>query len=263
LNPIVARRRQIAIVAVVLVLGVGYVGWQELPRDRARPAKIGEALRAFRARAVRPLRVRPGEPAPGVYRYATTGRESVDAAILSAGHVFPHASTIAVIPTRCGLTERWQVLATRWMEVSSCREAHGYRLLSIDEMHEFFGVGREVLYRCREPARPGAAGLRPGMEWRGSCETDDGSSSRDSRFSVLGFEPVRVGGRSFDAVHIRTRLQLLGTYSGSAWQEEWRRRSDGLLLRRIAATDATMNGTPDADYSERYEIGIRSPSPDR
>jgi hypothetical protein len=47
--------------------------------------------------------------------------------------------------------QRWEVLKSRWTEVATCREAGGYRLLSVDEMHEFFGVSRDVLYECREP----------------------------------------------------------------------------------------------------------------
>jgi hypothetical protein len=99
------------------------------------------------------------------------------------------------------------------------------------------------------------------MEWQGHCETDD--SSRESSFRVLGFEPVKVGEARFEAVHTRTRLRLLGAYSGSASQEDWRRRSDGLLLRRRSRTDGFFAGTVDADYAERYEIELRSVQPER
>ena len=257
------RRHYIAIVAIACAVVPGYLVWRAFPRDRVSPVAVGEAVRTFRQRSVRPLSVRSGESAPGVYRYSTRGVESVDTAlgILSTSHDLHGTSTISVIPTRCGIVERWQVLATRWTEVAKCREPGGYRLLSVDEMHEFFGVNREVLYRCREPVRPSPTKLRPGMEWRGHCETDD--SSRESSFRVLGFEPVRVGGRSFEAVHTRTELRLLGVYSGSASQEDWRRRSDGLLLRRLSHTDGFLGGTVDADYTERYEIEIRSLKPDR
>lgn len=243
----------------------GYLLWRTLARDRVSPVALGEAVRVFRARAVGTLAARPGEPAPGVYRYLTSGGESVDTAfgVLGTSHDFQGLSTVSVIPTRCGAVERWQVLVSRWAEVASCRERGGLRLLSIDELHEFFGVSREVLYRCREPVRPGAPALRPGMRWRGHCATGDGSSSRESSFRVVGFEPVRVGGRSFEAVRTRTDIDLLGTYSGTARQEEWRRRSDGLLLRRVAHTDAEMNGTPKAHYVERYEIRLRSTRPRR
>jgi hypothetical protein len=99
------------------------------------------------------------------------------------------------------------------------------------------------------------------MGWTGHCETGD--SSRESAFRVLGFAPVRVGNSSFEAVHTRTRLRLLGSYSGSASHEDWRRRSDGLLLRRRVRTDGFWAGTVDADYTERYEIELRSIQPER
>jgi hypothetical protein len=259
----VRRRHQIAIAAIALVVVAGYVVWREFPRDRVSPVAVGEAVRTFRQRSVGPLSARPGEPAPGVYRYSTRGKESVDTAlgVLSTSHRYRGVSTISVIATRCGFIERWQVFASRWAEVASCREHGGYRLVSIDELHEFFGVSQDVLYRCREPVRPGASKLRPGMEWQGHCETGD--SSRESSSRVLGFEPVRVGDRSFEAVHTRTELRLLGTYSGSASQEDWRRRRDGLLLRRLSRTDGHRGGTVAADYTEGYEIELRSVHPDR
>jgi hypothetical protein len=259
----VRRRRYIAIAAIACVALAGYFVWRAFPRDRAAPVAAGEAVRIFRDRAVGPLAARPGEPEPGVYRYSTRGGEAVDTAlgILSARHDFRGVSTISVIPTRCGMVERWQVLATRWTEVASCREPGGYRLVSVDEVHEFFGVRRDVLYRCREPVRPGATGLKPGMGWTGHCETGD--SSRESVFRVLGFEPVRVGDSSLEAVHTRTRLRLVGSYSGSASHEDWRRRRDGLLLRRRVRTDGFWAGTVDADYTERYEIRLRSVQPER
>lgn len=257
------RRRYVVIVAIACAVVPAYLIWRAFPRDRVSPVEAGEAVRIFRQRSVRPLSARSGEPAPGVYRYSTRGAESVETAlgILSTSHDFRGTSTISVIPTRCGIVERWQALATRWTEVANCREPGGYRLALIDEMHEFFGVSREVLYRCREPVRPSPTKLRPGMGWRGHCETGD--SSRVSNFRVLGLEPVSVGGRSFEAVHTRTELKLTGTYSGSANQEDWRRRSDGLLLRRLSRTDGFLGGTVDADYTERYEIEIRSLKPDR
>ncbi|HEX6228505.1 MAG TPA: hypothetical protein VFZ41_03480 [Solirubrobacterales bacterium] len=257
------RRRYIAIAAIACGVVAGYVAWRAIPHDEVSPVAVGEAVRIFRQRAVGALAARPGEPEPGVYRYSTRGGESVDAAlgILSSSHDYPGNSTLSVIPNRCGMIERWQVLVTRWTEEVSCRAPGGYRLVSIDELHEFVGVRREVLYRCREPVRPGPPRLRPGMEWRGHCETDD--SSRESRFRVLGMEGVRVGERSFEAVHTRTELRLLGNYSGSAIEEDWRRRSDGLLLRRRSLTDASSSGTLSADYTERYEIELRSVRPDR
>lgn len=257
------RRRYIVVVAIPCLIVAGYLVWRAFPRDQAVPVAVGEAVRIFRQRSVGPLSARPGEPEPGVYRYSTSGEESVQAGfgVLSTSHRYRGISTLSVIPTRCGLVQRWEVLVTRWTEVASCRERGGYRLLSVDEMHEFFGVRRDVLYRCREPVRPGPAKLRPGMEWKGTCATGD--SSRESSFRVLGFQRLRVGDRSFEAVHTLTRLRLLGTYSGSASQEDWLRRSDGLLLRRVSRTRGSLGGAVSADYAESYQIRILTLKPDR
>jgi hypothetical protein len=260
----VGRRRHIAIGLVAsLLLVAGYLVWRAFPRDRPAPAQAGEALREFRRRAARPIVGRPGEPGPGVYRYATRGGESVDAVagVLRADHDYSGVSTIAVIPTACGAIERWQALESRWMEIASCMPRARQRLLAVDELHEFFGTRREVTYRCREPLRPSATLLRPGMRWRGRCRTEDGS--RESRFRVLGFEPVRVGGGEWEAVHTRTDYRMRGEYSGWAADEEWRRRSDGLLLRRTSRTRARSDDPIPADYEERYSIRLLSTRPVR
>lgn len=259
------RRRYIVIGAITMcAAGLGYLAWHEFPRDSATPATVSEAVRAFRARAQGPLSARPGGPEPGVYRYRTRGGESVDAVvgILSTRHDFGGDSTIAVIPTGCGAVERWQVLTTRWTETASCFDARDQRLLSVDELHEFFGVRREVVYRCREPLRPIARRQRPGMSWTGSCSSGEGS--RKSSFRVLGVAPVRIDGRRFEAVHTRTRYTMLGGYTGSSGEEEWRRRADGLLLRRVSWTDAHSGGAPvAADYREHYSLRLISTRPRR
>jgi hypothetical protein len=265
LNLHVGRRRYIAIGAITTcAVGLGYLALREFPRDRVTPASVSEAVRVFRARAQGPLTARPGEPAPGVYRYRTRGGESVDAVvgILSTRHDFGGVTTIAVIPTACGVVERWQVLITRWTETASCIDERGQRLLSVDELHEFFGVRRRVVYRCREPPRPPTRRQRPGMGWTSRCTTGD--SSREGRFRVLGLEPVRVGEQRFEAVHTRTRYDLGGGYSGSSGEEEWRRRGDGLLLRRVSWTEAHSGGAPvAADYTERYSLRLISTRPQR
>jgi hypothetical protein len=265
LNQPVVRRRYIVIGAITMcAVGLGYLVWREFPRDSATPATVSEAMRVFRARAQGPLRARPGMPEPGVYRYRTRGGESVDAVvgILSTRHDFGGVTTVAVIPTGCGAVERWQVLTTRWTETASCFDAHGRRLVSVDELHEFFGVRREVVYRCREPPRPIVGRQRPGMSWTGSCTSGD--SSRKSVFRVLGVMPVGVGGRRYEAVHTRTRYSMLGGYTGSSGEEEWRRRGDGLLLRRVSWTDAHSGGAPvAADYRERYSLRLISTRPQR
>ena len=58
-----------------------------------------------------------------------------------------------------------------------------------------------------------------------------------------------------------TDVKLDGHVSGTAKRDDWRRRSDGLLLRRVTSSDAHMSGTIDADYNERYSIQLLSVEP--
>jgi hypothetical protein len=261
---VVSRRRYIALVAVAgIVAGIALLAWLNRPRDDPAKATVGDAVRSFRAGGEGGRHeVGPGEPALGVYRYATRGSESAKTALGGTSHDYRGLSTIVLSAGRCGERERWQVLEGRWTEAESCAGPSGRQLGTVTEFHEFFGVEQEDSFRCEGAAVPGLDDLRPGVQFSNSCESDGSSISNSAK--VAGFETVSVGGEPFPAVRVVSMSRLDGETSGTARREDWRRRSDGLLLRRTATSvaDASAAGT-DAHYSESYTIRLLDPEPRR
>ncbi|MBW8058780.1 MAG: hypothetical protein FVQ78_00295 [Solirubrobacterales bacterium] len=259
-----SRRRYIALAVVALVIGGAVYAWKHFPRDNTARATAGQALLMFRRdveRYANRLDRVPGFPELGVYRYATRGGENLDTAILSTGHDYGGVSTIAIAPASCGVEERWQVLTERWTEAEVCREATGLRLKSLREHHEFFGVTKAMSYACKGGTLPDASELRAGMRWVTKCASRNGSISNATR--MMGVERVKVAGRVFDAAHTRSNIVLEGENSGTGERNEWRRRLDGLLLRRTVSIEASFDILGSGRYSESYSLELLSPDPRR
>lgn len=255
------RRRKIVLLAAVCLLAAAAFAWLNRPRDEPTKATVDQAVRSFRAEDGSGSRGGgPDEPALGVYRYATSGSESTHSAFFSATHHYGGVSTIALSAGRCGELERWQVLAGRWTEVEACAP-HGETLAALTEYHEFFGFGQEESLRCHGHAPTGPKSLSPGTSFSSLCKSADSSISISSR--IVGVDRESVDRETFDALHIESRNVLAGDTSGTASREEWRRRSDGLLLRRSAESDADTSAGGGSHYTERYAIRLLSTKPRR
>jgi hypothetical protein len=87
-------------------------------------------------------------PAPGVYRYATTGWERIDA-LDGTQHDYPAETTITVTPDGCGVRLRWDPLAERREEWNLCVTDAGIELQADSiQYHEFFGRGELEDLEC-------------------------------------------------------------------------------------------------------------------
>ena len=89
-------------------------------------------------------------PAPGVYRYTTTGREHIDA-LGGTEHVYPLETTITVTAAGCGVHLRWDLLAERYEEWNLCLGADGTTIELQPEavqFHEFYGQARTDAVAC-------------------------------------------------------------------------------------------------------------------
>jgi hypothetical protein len=257
----VARRRYIVALAVACVVGLAVLAWLNRPQDDPARATVDDAVRSFRAQDDgRRGDDNSGELALGVYRYATRGSESVQSPISDTTHDYDGVSTIVVSAGRCGQVERWQVLEGRWSEGESCPGPDGERFTAATEFHEFFGFEQEDSFRCRGTAMPRSA-VKAGASFTSSCHSDGSSVSTVSR--VVGLGAVTVAGESHKAIQIESRSELEGEVSGTARREEWRRRSDGLLLRRSASasTDTGIGGG--THYTEQYKIELLETQPQR
>lgn len=253
-------RANVALLVFACVIALAVVAWVNRPRDEPAKATVDDAVRSFREDGDSARRGGAGDPPLGVYRYATRGSESAQTPIAGATHDYGGVSTVVLSAGPCGLRERWQVLAGRWTEGEACTEA-GETTLRITEFHEFFSVGQEDAFECRGESISTSTVPRVGDRLASACESDGSSISTTTR--VIGYETVPVGGEDFEAVHIESRSLLEGENAGTARSEEWRRRSDGLLLRRKVASDADAAAGGGTHYSEEYTIELLEATPRR
>ncbi len=258
-----SRGRTIALVVAACVVVGAFLAWRVFPRDDTSRATVGDAVAKFREGGAG---AGGGEGAlferrPGVYRYSTRGSESADTGLISATHDYDGISTMTISPAGCGVVERWQVLGGRWSEFTSCpTKGDFFELKGFVDYHEFFGDSRESSYTCTGDAASKRSARQVGKTFRGRCESKDGNTAT-SMSLVKAIEKIDVGDNSYDAVHTTTDVRLDGNVTGTAKRGDWRRRSDGLLLRRVSSSDAKMSGSIDADYSENYTIQLLSVNP--
>ncbi len=254
-----------------IALGVGGVAGdvagvvcQRAPRDETTRATVGEAVSDFReAGGGRGAGGGPlFERRPGVYRYETKGSETADTGLLSATHEYDGISTITIRPSGCGVVEHWQVLGGRWSEFTSCpTQGDLFELKGLVEYHEFFGKSRESKFRCTGDAASDRSSRQVGKTFHGRCVSKDGDVATSSTL-VAGIEKVRVGDEYFPAVHTVSEVKLEGGTEGTAARQDWRRRSDGLLLKRTARSDVETSGALSGDYDEDYSISLLSVEPE-
>lgn len=253
----------IALVVAACVVVGAFAVWKLFPSDDTKHISVNEAVAQFREEegATEGGKGAIFEREPGVYRYQTKGSESADTGLLSSTHDYDGISTITISPKGCGVVERWQVLGGRWAEFTSCpTKGDFFELKGFVEYHEFFGEDRTSTYSCTGDPASKRSARQVGKTFNGRCESDEGDTGT-SKTLVKAIEKVDVGGKKFDAVHTTADVKLDGHVTGTAKRDDWRRRSDGLLLRRVMRSDAKMSGTIDADYHESYSLQLLSVNP--
>lgn len=250
------RRRPGPLYAMLsLVLGVlaaALAIHHALPDDSATRATVSQALHQFRHAQKESSRRKKatGLPAPGVYRYRTHGQEEFNG-LLSASHSYNGVSSVVVTPHSCGISERWQVLSERWTASVACLDGSRVNFVQLNEHHEFFGTATETFYQCTQLARRYVA----------RCTSAGNLLLNRSR--MIGIESIQVGGRRFEAMHRRSTITFSGEMNGRAKSDEWRRRSDELLLKKRFNSAAKVDAGGGGTYRERYGLSLVSPHPRR
>jgi hypothetical protein len=258
------KRRVLATLIVVIPLMIGILLWKVLPKDQITRITVPQAVHVFRRDLHDHHRLVVGDdprPQLGVYRYETHGHEAISTTLVSGNHDYHGVSTISVMPGRCGLVERWQVLTTRWSESETCPGRDGEEIKSLREFHEFFNVGQEDRYVCKGVSGSAASKLKLGRQFASSCKSAAGTVVSETK--VARAVRMRIEGKMLDVVHTRGTSLIRGSNSGSASFQDWRRRSDGLLLRRTVSSQVDSDTNGGTDYSERYSIVLLSLAPER
>jgi hypothetical protein len=122
-----------------------------------------------------------------------------------------------------------------------------------------FGFEQKDSFRCHGIAMPRP--VKRGVTFSSGCRSEDSLVTSASR--VIGFETVTVAGEQLQAIHTESRSELEGEVTGTARREEWRRPSDGLLLRRSASTTTDTGLGGGTHYTEHYTIELLDTQPRR
>ncbi len=254
----------IAVLVVILVAVLAGVAYDLYPKDSSSKSGVDQALVRFnKEMKVAGVPRHAGLPIPpfGVYSYATQGAEEIESTVASTGHGYGKVTAIAITPTPCGVKERWQPLAQSWTEGELCLKPKTSRVAAVRNFHEFFGESKLVHYSCTGGSAPYSAQLQPGMRWVTNCRSTSGTVI--SHVSVVGPAKLMVGGRAIAAVHLHSSIALSGDPEGSDSQGTWLARSDGLLLRRTETSTAHVSANGGSKFSQHYQIGLISTTPQR
>jgi hypothetical protein len=246
------------------VSAIVFAVWHFLPRDPVSHVSQSQAVRLFDRHMRGHADAEPaGGPWPqlGVYRYDTQGWEAVDVGPLDGTHDYDGESTVTLWPGRCGVVERWQVLVTRWSEAEACRDQRGGRMTTLHEFREFYGVAQEDRFTCDGRFSLSASNGRPGQILRAACTSAAASVLHE--MEVVGVTRMNVAGETVEAVHLNGMSAAHGKSSGSVMVEEWRRRADGLLLRRRVRGSFSTDSHGGTEYKESYLISLNSMRPER
>jgi hypothetical protein len=202
----------------------------------------------------------PNQPAPGAYRYSTSGFETVDA-LLGARHNYAKQTRVRVATRPCGYTERWFPRRERWVQFGYCVAADGARRLrQINDFHEFFGYPVTRNYRCKGASVPSLESVQAGFSWTDRCHAKSTSLILHGR--IVGRRKIDVEGAAVDTVHLKVVARSRGRSTGTSVNDYWLAMNNGLLVRRIVHGDAaTRTPIGKVRSSESYRLRLRSLDP--
>jgi hypothetical protein len=165
-------------------------------------------------------------PRPGVYRYRTTGEETIDA-LGGATHTYPPETTITVTPDGCGVLLRWDALVERRDEWRLCVGDAGVELQPQGvQHHEFFGQPDTEDLVCDRPVLlvPTDRAASPAPAQQSCLLADDPWLPV---WEVLEPGERTVGGVTLDVRHVRMTIEDDDEY----WEHnavDWYLAPDGL-----------------------------------
>ncbi|MDO8364370.1 MAG: hypothetical protein Q7V88_15875 [Actinomycetota bacterium] len=204
--------------------------------------------------------VRPATlPAPGVYRYVTTGQESIDA-VGGATHRYPAETTITVTSAGCGVDLAWHALVERSENWALCVAPAGVELQPTGRSyHQFFGQSRTEDLACDR-----AVLVVP---------LDGQSREAEPLVCTLGgsdFRPVwevlEAGTRTVEGEVVAVQhVRMTVTDDDKYWEHityDWYLDEHGLPVA-ITLTEESLSDTAygDVTYTEQYTMELVSLTP--
>ena len=267
----VRRRWIVATVVVVALVVAGLVVRRLWLTDTARRVDAQEAVAKFRdgttstvasgaaTSTTTPAPDMPTLPAPGVYRYRTTGHEQIDA-LGGTSHDYPAETTITVTAEGCGALLRWDLLRERWDELRICATPSGIELQPQSaNYHEFYQHGERHDVVCDRGVVivPPESVVLPMDPVPLAC-TERGVTALPE-WQVLDRTTKVVDGQAVRVTHVRRTVQDDDEY----WEhvvEDWWFDDHGLPVEMAATkgnkTDSDLVG--DVIYAEEYRASLIS-----
>jgi hypothetical protein len=226
------------------------------------PSETGPATVPVAVTSTAPATTAAPEPlalvAPGVYRYVTTGSESIDA-LGGANHEYPAETTITVTSDGCGVHLRWDALRERRDEWGLCADQQALALQPDGlQYHEFFGQPDSEPVSC-ESAVAFAAGIASSAPVTQTCLL--GGEPWTPSWEVLERGERTVEGVAVPVVHVRMTVED----DDDEWEHtvvDWYLADDGLPVE-VEATKSSSSPSPVGAvvYTEQYRLVLASLTP--
>jgi hypothetical protein len=244
------RRLAVGIViGVVVIVGAGAAAIARglIFHDTAKPASIEDAVHRFQTSGGGRSKL------AGVYLYATSGGESIDA-LGGANHRYPATTSVTAVGTRCGVRLRWDALVGRTATWTLCATPAGVELSTWEVVHTFFGRSDRTTYTCAVPLL-----LRAGSF---HCRSARGGQS--GRVTVVGREEVVVAGKAVSTLHVRTVARVTGGDHGTETADWWLGTQSGLPVRLLLSSRTSRPlFLGRVHYKEDVDLRLRSTIPKR
>lgn len=239
------RVPRLALLVGVLAAATGLGGWVwSTFRTTTTPVSIADLIENFDDIAGDILAVE-GLADPGVYVYATSGSEKIDA-LTAPERRYPLESALVVTASGCGVRVEWRPVEERveWWEL--CAVDGGVALVRYGGVHEFFGTRDERTLQC--PVGTWLLPPRTAVPVTVS-RCDGGGMAHVRTLEVIGPASVDVGGTPTTGIEVRIATLTSGTATGEGttrlvlsprglpllWEEDSTGRSDtpiGIVTQR-------------------------------
>ncbi len=231
----------------VVAVGAVAVAWFIL-RDTVTPVDTAAVEGAFAGE----VGMSPGDP--GVYRYATTGFEEIDA-LAGARHDYPAETFMTIEDGPCGPVVRWDALEERWIDWEHCGSA--LAVTTSQSFHQWFGVPDLETESCGA-GRPISGAI--GSAVTTTCDAGGEIETYDSE--VVALESMEIAGVTLETVHLRRTSELSGESSGSAVVDVWRLIDSPLIVRmEVSRHSSTPSPVGAVNYEEEFTLLLVSSQP--
>ena len=209
--------------AGVIFLVVGGIAFLWGGRYWVSTVEVDEAVQRFRSAGPAAAETVPGLPAPGVYRYRTSGGERIS--FLDYERDYSRVTTRIVTRHGCGVREEQWFLVQHLEYYDRCGDA----LPAYGTDIAYWWTHGTQDFECAPGGSFDMAGRRPGERVTWLCRDEDTRAAQETVY--VADEDVVVEGRTIRARHTRWVTVFTGATEGTATVDDWFDPDTGLVLR--------------------------------